>query len=84
MTVGLAAQAVWNRVGGYYRIILDVCMLHKEMSTTDPEYIYRVARLAYKYWEQRGCPIGSSDEDWYKAEREIKYEWEPYGPLVFG
>jgi hypothetical protein len=59
-------------------------MLPKEMSTTDPAYIYRVARLAYKYWEQRGSPLGSSEEDWYQAERELKHEWEPYGPLAFG
>lgn len=58
-------------------------MLRQQISRTDPAYIQRVARLAYRYWELRGCPIGSSDEDWYRAEREIEHEWEPYGPLRF-
>ena len=22
-----------------------------------------IARLAYRYWQERGCPIGSPDED---------------------
>jgi hypothetical protein len=31
----------------------------------------KIALMAYTYWEQRGCQGGSSDEDWYRAEREI-------------
>jgi hypothetical protein len=30
-----------------------------------------VAALAYEYWLQRGCPIGSPEEDWFRAEAEI-------------
>jgi len=30
-----------------------------------------VAELAYTLWESRGCPIGSPEEDWFKAEREL-------------
>ena len=30
-----------------------------------------VARLAYALWEQRGCPEGSSEEDWFRAEQEL-------------
>jgi hypothetical protein len=26
---------------------------------------------AYELWRQRGCPDGSSDEDWHQAEREL-------------
>jgi hypothetical protein len=29
-----------------------------------------IARLAYSYWEGRGCQGGSPEEDWYRAERE--------------
>jgi len=32
----------------------------------------RISGLAYFYWEQRGCPDGSPDEDWFRAEREIR------------
>ena len=32
----------------------------------------RIAALAYFYWQQRGCPEGSSDEDWFAAQRHIR------------
>ena len=28
-----------------------------------------IARLAYVLWEQRGCPEGSPEEDWLRAEQ---------------
>jgi hypothetical protein len=31
-----------------------------------------VARLAYFYWEARGCQNDSPDEDWFKAEAEYR------------
>jgi hypothetical protein len=27
-----------------------------------------VANLAYQLWQDRGCPMGSPDDDWYRAE----------------
>jgi DUF2934 family protein len=30
-----------------------------------------IALLAYRYWEERGCPDGCPEEDWYRAEREL-------------
>jgi len=30
-----------------------------------------VARLAYSYWLARGCPEGSPEEDWLRAEQEV-------------
>lgn len=30
-----------------------------------------VAALAYQLWEDRGCPIGSPEEDWLLAETEL-------------
>jgi len=30
-----------------------------------------IARLAYSYWEARGCRGGSAEEDWLRAEREL-------------
>jgi len=32
----------------------------------------RISGLAYFYWEQRGCPVGSPDEDWFRAQRDIR------------
>jgi len=31
-----------------------------------------VSRLAYSYWEARGCEDGSADDDWYRAEAELR------------
>lgn len=31
----------------------------------------KIALLAYRYWEERGYPGGSDQEDWFRAEREI-------------
>ena len=30
-----------------------------------------IALLAYSYWEDRGCPHGSPEEDWFRAERDL-------------
>jgi hypothetical protein len=30
-----------------------------------------IAVRAYFYWEARGCPDGSPEEDWLRAEREL-------------
>jgi hypothetical protein len=30
-----------------------------------------VRELAYRLWEQRGCPLGSADIDWFAAEQEV-------------
>jgi len=35
----------------------------------DPEM---VGAMAYQFWLQRGCPIGSDQEDWYRAEAELR------------
>jgi hypothetical protein len=32
----------------------------------------QIARLAYSYWEARGCEGGSAEEDWARAERELR------------
>jgi hypothetical protein len=31
-----------------------------------------IARLAYSYWEARGCQGGSPEEDWFRAEQELQ------------
>ncbi len=30
-----------------------------------------VEAMAYQLWLQRGCPIGTDQEDWYRAEAEL-------------
>jgi len=31
-----------------------------------------IAALAYLFWHERGCPIGSDQEDWFRAEETLK------------
>jgi Protein of unknown function (DUF2934) len=31
-----------------------------------------IAALAYSYWEARGCQGGSPEEDWLRAEEELR------------
>ena len=35
-----------------------------------------VSNLAYEYWEQRGCPAESSQEDWFRAVGDVIREQE--------
>ena len=30
-----------------------------------------IAVLAYALWQERGCPDGSPEEDWLKAEQQL-------------
>jgi hypothetical protein len=39
---------------------------HKTHSTEE------IARLAYAFWEARGGIGGSAEDDWYRAEQEIR------------
>jgi len=32
----------------------------------------KIALRAHRLWEERGSPIGSSEEDWFRAEREMR------------
>jgi hypothetical protein len=40
-------------------------------SCTEVSNHEKIELLAYSYWMERGCPGGSPDEDWFRAEREI-------------
>ncbi len=31
----------------------------------------RISALAYELWIQRGCPIGTPEEDWCRAEEQL-------------
>lgn len=32
----------------------------------------QTAALAYLFWQKRGCPIGTDQEDWFQAEETLK------------
>ncbi|HVO99319.1 MAG TPA: DUF2934 domain-containing protein [Bryobacteraceae bacterium] len=31
-----------------------------------------IAALAYALWQERGCPEGTPEEDWFRAEQNLK------------
>lgn len=33
-----------------------------------------VAQLAHRYWIERGRPHGTHEEDWFRAEQELRSE----------
>ena len=43
-------------------------------STAAPTEIttHQIADLAYFMWLDRGCPAGTPEEDWHKAESELR------------
>lgn len=34
----------------------------------------KIASLAYFFWQSRGCPEGSPEDDWFRAETELRRE----------
>src|SRR5215472_7327946 len=36
-----------------------------------------VAKLAHQLWIDRGCPHGSAEEDWYRAESLLRQDEKP-------
>ena len=49
----------------------------KKSVTGDPATRVRpddveIAARAYELWQERGCPIGSSETDWFRAEEELR------------
>ena len=39
---------------------------------SEPPNQAKISALAYKLWKQRGCPLGSPEVDWFRAEEELK------------
>ena len=41
--------------------------------TVGPD-LHEVEERAYQLWVERGCPVGSPDEDWFRAEDELLHQ----------
>lgn len=42
------------------------------VSTSETMSAETIAALAYSYWQARGCMGGSPEEDWLRAEQELR------------
>ena len=46
---------------------------HKEVTQQTANLSHdKIALRAYRLWQERGSPIGSAEEDWLRAEQEIR------------
>jgi hypothetical protein len=43
----------------------------KTAATVNPT-TYEIAAVAYQLWLDNGCPVGSDQEDWFRAEAMLK------------
>ncbi len=43
-----------------------------EPATAQPPTEDYIAALAHELWIERGCPIGSPNEDWLRAEDQLR------------
>ena len=41
-----------------------------------------IAALAHRLWQERGCPEGSPEEDWFRAAQELRARSVGYGSEV--
>jgi Protein of unknown function (DUF2934) len=48
--------------------MLNESTLFRQGEPSDDDLI----RLAYEYWQERGCPDGSPELDWLKAEETFR------------
>jgi hypothetical protein len=44
----------------------------KSVPKTAPPDAEDIAKRAYFYWLERGCPEGSPEQDWLRAEAELR------------
>ena len=64
-----AALGETAAVGAVAAAVMSMESVEPSPSVTDYE---AVERLAYSYWVGRGCPEGSPDEDWFRAETTLR------------
>ena len=39
---------------------------------SDQGWKEEIARLAYEFWLERGSPIGTPGDDWFRAQAEVR------------
>jgi hypothetical protein len=50
----------------------DVAPSKGEPESSIPTDNETIRRRAYELWQARGCPIGSAEEDWFTAEKQLE------------
>ena len=47
-----------------------------ELQQSESERYQKIQLAAYYLWQQRGCPLGESEVDWFRAEQQLGRESE--------
>lgn len=50
----------------------DVQPQSAESRSSEDNQQESIANLAHALWQQRGCPIGSPEQDWIEAEQQLR------------
>jgi hypothetical protein len=67
--VDRAARMAVRLLPPFHRMISKGArMEHQEVDQS------RIEQVAYEFWVQRGCPMGSPEEDWFRAEQQLRAE----------
>jgi hypothetical protein len=80
VTSGAAAVPVRRKSASPKRVARPAAVEVSTTTASEPEVLHAaaesfqdaVARLAYLYWEARGCQGGSPEADWLRAEQELR------------
>jgi len=44
----------------------------RQVEVAKTDRTHEIANLAYRLWLERGCPDGTPEEDWFRAEQQIQ------------
>jgi hypothetical protein len=53
------------------RVPVVPAAVQREAEPEDEKSTQDIANLAYALWQQRGCPEGSPEQDWFEAEKLV-------------
>jgi hypothetical protein len=42
----------------------------------------QIAALAYALWQERGCPEGAAEQDWFEAEQQVRARIDSQSEIV--
>ena len=51
--------------------VAEISRERRDPMSLDGPLHHDIEALAYQLWEKRGRPLGSPDEDWYRAQAEL-------------
>jgi hypothetical protein len=67
-----ATKRVQSDTPPQHEAALDPQLTEHDGAERAPSLHDQIALLAYSYWEARRGPFGSPEEDWLRAEQEIR------------